>query len=917
MPLRRAASLVLVLAAACHPSVRGRCSSDTDCRAGSSCSPDGLCVNLPRPSVQVIVAEGSILAPSAPRVMVHVTASPQLTLSALSVAVTTGRTVASGTLAVAAQGDNNLTLTHFEPDAVGQVNVTATLTFSAPGGAADSVSSDPGVAVIDSQAPAINVFIPVTSDMVNGWVPRTGGTLEVQAQVDDGAGSGPASATLTLDHCPSAVPCSYAGTLLAPPSAGAATFSFAVPRAVQAAGSEAKVTGVIVAQDEVQNSTRKAVSLQIDDAPPSIAPVALVSAGVAGEDGHSWFPGGASASPVEIAVAATDHGAGLLDVVLHLDPADVTAGTADPAPVLNADGAFHFRLPASAVIGREGPLRFSLTARDALHNTAALPESPATSVFIDDVPPVVTMASVNYASTMPPQADVCSTDANVLCGRTSTGGAADHLLRDDIATVTFDAYDCGAGLPMSGGAGVNGVNATPASSSGAPCTGSANPVHHFSVQLDLSTQTPGAPDANGSEKLPLDSDALDLLAHRTDNRSGVANISIVRWRSQLVLGVAPTGSPALLPGGSPRQVVIGTNGTPNLFILDPQGAQVQAATVGRISSDVAVDKAGVVYAVGIDSASSASTLSMFDSANPPPSPISPCPIADATIGVPPALAGFPDSPLAVLAATNTSGLHNVYVFRKGNCTPVDSELLTIDAQTAFTGASADADALFFAHSAGFSSIHFDPAGMNFVQSSAASYNVSSGQTAGARGGPAIGVSPENPYFAGTDRKVHKTQAAVCTGQQPCWQNQVLSAATAATLNGTPVFDSQATYVADSNGAVYAFAQSTGLLLGTSAPTTGTTAIAVSSPVLVGTGQALVVQRDATVRLLTPGTSTAVTLLQMKTPAGAAAAYAATGPPPTPVVDARGTGGVAYVPDGNGFVWAVQLDQAPVAASATT
>ena len=927
MPLRRAALVLLSLAAACHPAVRGRCVSDTDCRAGSACSSEGLCVNLDRPTVQVVVPAQTTLSPSAPRVLVHVEASPQVTLGALAVVVASGRTLATGSLATATAGDNTVTLAHLEPNAVGQVAVTATLQFSAPGGPPDTVGSDPAVAFFDSQAPSVNVFVPATSDTVNGWVPRTTGTLEVRAQVDDGAGSGPASATLQLDKCPPSKPCSYAGAIVSRPSASAALFSFAVPREVQAAGKEAPVTGVIVALDVAQNAASRTVSLQIDDAPPALGPVTVLSASVKGEDGHGWFSGGASAAPVEISLVATDAGAGLLDLALHLEPADVSAGTPDPAPQRNADGSFHFLLPAAAVSGREGALRFTVTARDALLNTAVL-AAPA-AVFVDDDPPMVRNVAVNYATALPALASVCAPSATVMCGRVSVaGGPPDHLLRDDVATVTFDAQDCGAGLPAAGSAALNGLAAAVA----APPTASAtcpnsNPVHHYAVQLDLSTQSPGAPDLGGNEKLPLDGSALDLLGHRTDNRDVAALLSIVRWRSRLIDGVSPAGSPALLVGASPRPVVVGNSaaaGT-NLFILDAKGATQQAVTVGLITSDVAVDKAGVVYAAGgipgKQGVADSSQVSLFDSNNPAAFTSS-CPVANAAVSAPLVLAGTADAPLAVLVAS-PSQTDNVFVFQKGGCTPADHEPLLLDGQTSFSGITAEGSTVFFAHGAGFTSSAF--ANMMFDQVTPTSYAgtaITGGKNPAATAGPAIsGASPsDGPLFAGSDKAVHKAKFnPSCTGTAAaCWEPTVNTGTAAANLVATtPVFDANGIYAADSSGTVYAFSAATDKAapLGRVAATTAQT---VSTPVLVGNSQALVVQRDATVRLLSPLASTGATLLQMTKPnVGTAAAYPpGPAPVPTPVVDARGTGGVAYIPDGNGWVWAVQLDQAPVAASAT-
>ena len=921
MLLRRAAPLLLALAAACHPGVRGRCASDTDCRAGSSCSPDGLCVNLLRPIVQVVLPAGTVLAPSAADVLVRVTASPQLSLGPLSVAVTAGRSLATGSIDAPVVGNNHVTLTHFEPGAVGQVAVTATLDFTPPGGAADEVSSDAAVAAIDTQPPAVSVFVPATADMVNGWVPRTTGTLEVRAQVDDGAGSGAASATLTLDRCPASAPCSYAGALLSRPSAGAATFSFVVPRAVQAPGSEARVTGAVVGLDRLQNAGRKAVSLQIDDAPPALGAVTLVSTGTSGEDGRSWFKGGPGALPVEVSVAASDSGAGLLDVVLHLNQADVASGTPDPDPMANPDGTVHFRLPASAVTGREGALRFTVVARDALHNTAALPETkPGNQVWIDDVFPTVTNLNVNYASAMPPTSEVCA--IGTTCGR---GSPPDHFLRDDVATITFDAYDCGVGLSAATGATINGLDAT-AAGTGASSCGNGNPVHHYTLQLDLAAQKPGAPDINGSETLALTASAADLLAHRFDNANGSAQISIVRWRSLLASTVGPAGSPALLPGppasSLPRQIVVSNTATAgnNLFILDPKGG-VTPLSVARITSDVAVDKASVLYAVGIDPSTSATKVSIYDTVNPPV-PFMACDIPDAMIGAPPVLAGTPDAPLAVLAATTFTGVHNVFVFTKGKgCTPVDQDLLANVTQNTFSGVSANVNKLFFSDNAAFFSVVFSG---TFDQPNAVSYDGPGGNPT-AIGAPAISFAPgtavENPIFAATDRKVRDTHLVTspCSTVSPCWRNLWPSGAAAGNLNGTPVFDGSSVYVTDSKGIVYAFSLGQGLPQGQVAPvTTAASGIAVSSPVLVGSSQALVVQHDGLVRLLSPTLSAGVTLLQLRTLAGAPVVYPSTSPsiPPTPVVDVRGTGGIAYIPDGAGSVWAVQLDQAPVAASAT-
>ena len=60
--------------------------------------------------------------------------------------------------------------------------------------------------------------------------------------------------------------------------------------------------------------------------------------------------------------------------------------------------------------------------------------------YVDDQPPTATAPVIAYSSASP--SGVCSSDSAVTCGR--QGGT--HLLRDDSASVSFDVYDCGAGV---------------------------------------------------------------------------------------------------------------------------------------------------------------------------------------------------------------------------------------------------------------------------------------------------------------------------------------------------------------------------------------------------------------------------------------------------------------------------------------
>jgi hypothetical protein len=120
----------------------------------------------------------------------------------------------------------------------------------------------------------------------------------------------------------------------------------------------------------------------------------------------------------------------------------------------------------------------------------------------------------------------------------------------------------------------------------------------------------------------------------------------------------------------------------------------------------------------------------------------------------------------------------------------------------------------------------------------------------------------------------------------------------------------AVYAADDHAVIYAFPRASG---GPSwsknfanpplpspwppAPTNPT----ASAPVLLLGQTVLVVRSDGVVALAS--SSGIAPLLQT----------ALTAPPVAPAVDVHGSGAVAYVPDGAGWVWALQLAVAPLAA----
>src|SRR5205814_9990370 len=106
-----------------------------------------------------------------------------------------------------AAGDLMVTLGSFEPNVAGTVSVSAYVSYDPASGGAQIARSAVVLAMLDDQPPGLTLFFPPPADTVQGWIPRTPGTVEVDAHVDDLQGSGPGSATLTFDVCPAAAPC--------------------------------------------------------------------------------------------------------------------------------------------------------------------------------------------------------------------------------------------------------------------------------------------------------------------------------------------------------------------------------------------------------------------------------------------------------------------------------------------------------------------------------------------------------------------------------------------------------------------------------------------------------------------------------------------------------------------------------------
>ncbi|HUJ29499.1 MAG TPA: hypothetical protein VLW85_25940 [Myxococcales bacterium] len=894
--------LLLVLAVvACEPSVNGRCTQNSDCdtaagvfcddktniciAASGTCNPAcsagqlcsaGVCSDL-KPVVTVAIDSSAVISPASPDVTVNVQASASIALQGLSVEVdAAGTKVASGSIDVARSGDNTVTLTDFQSGAVGAVSVTATLQF----GDGESVRSVAVPASIDAAAPS--VMLALSTD---GWVLRTGPPITITATADDGSGSGAQSATLSFDNCGSCH--DIAGQL------SGNAFTFQVSPTVQAKGSEDAIPFTVTVLDRAGNAGTAQGSLQIDDAAPAIGAFStmvngVLVAGVTGEDGtRPWFPGGSGAEPVEIVVPVSDAGSGFATMTLLINSNDVPSDTPlSPEGNAPGDGTVHFLLPAPA-FDHEGQLRFTLTAKDALQNTS----TRSGVIYVDAVPPTVTSPAVDYADATP--AGVCDTESSSFnCGRR----AGTALLRDDSATVSFTVIDCGSGVPSSLsriGAAVGTTVKTVTfigRTAGTCANGSPNMVHQYSFTINAGQDVGSvSADDSGSASVALVGSAPDRTGNGGEGNSA-ALISLWRWKRKL--GNNITASPALLPGasaGAARSVAAGTDATSgdNGFVIAPDGSQAQHVTLfGQATAgDVVVSASGNLYVTN-----GADRLGIFAGGNDK------CGSAAATFGAPPVLATVGGKDTAYLLSTAAgSGNFVTYTWDGSNCIP-GFATLTVPGGGGFTGASFANGLLYGSHAQGFSSY-------DLTQSNK-QVNYSGSGTPPAAAPPSI--SGNDAFFASDDASalLHRTKQGACfLVLGTCWNDDgtAFGAANAA-LPYTPVFDADNLWNADGAGVVYQWPLAGG------SPQPKQLTGAPSAPVLLQDGSAIVVQKDGPVVIIPAAMSTPAKLINLG---------ASSSTPLAPVVDARGSFGVAYVAAPSGWLYALQTPVPPAAATATT
>jgi hypothetical protein len=340
-----------------------------------------------------------------------------------------------------------------------------------------------------------------------------------------------------------------------------------------------------------------------------------------------------------------------------------------------------------------------------------------------------------------------------------------------------------------------------------------------------------------------------------------------------------------------------------------------------VSGDVAVGPvSGNLYVVSPPAASCSGGCTAAFNIIPQPSGSTatpePCSVPNVSFGQPPAILSSPETAVAVSAAHNGLTTNDLYFFTEAGtgctgstpcCTSTGN---SVAANTDYNGVTATSMSIFLGGSQGFTSVDYTGTTLS---------NTRSFRTAvTAVAPPSLPLSPLSPIFgtAATDQKVRRTVPSTACLLTPCWDvdGPFTPASADWGLPYTPVFDTNVIYTADDHGKVYAFSRTSGgVALWTQdfrtwtppSPWPSNSAATVSAPVLLQGGSVLVVRNDGVVALAS--STGIVPLLNTAAPV--------TGAPVSPAIETRSTGGVAYVSDGAGWVWALQIPSAPLAASA--
>jgi hypothetical protein len=521
--------------------------------------------------------------------------------------------------------------------------------------------------------------------------------------------------------------------------------------------------------------------------------------------------------------------------------------------------------------------------------------------------------------------------------------------------------------------------------------GSTNLRYHFAVQIDLGKYAPLlTADASGKSEARAITVGYDQLGGQgfngddsTPAGTGGAPIEISRVRWKAALAGRATGDPALIPldasavAETPRNLVVAVEGqTPltsnassGLEVFDSTGAVVSQIALtsdgthfDHATGTVAVGHTGSLWIAGTPNSCSTALnctsnlwlVRLAQNASGQTSPILSDCVVSGAVGSLAVRNGIEGGIVeTVLASIGTAGTQaqsaaafSASIFNGAlRCNQTDTTFRVGFATT--TGISVANSNVFVSGQSGFYSLPVNGTGNFALATSQTPFTDSSGNALFALpAAPALLLTGTviSPYFGAVDSLATPSQQRLreATLSGATWVPAAAPWSNVAVSNPvlhTPVFDTQWLYTTDTRGVLQLSSLGVGnndkVVTITSSPvsTSGGSSLLVSAPVLIKgntTGSsALTVQANGIVNLvsLVPANGGGSPKLTATSQATVGAFTSATLAPPAPVLDARGTGSVAYVIDGGNCsatatcgtaaVWALQLGKAPVAASAST
>ena len=454
-----------------------------------------------------------------------------------------------------------------------------TFNFVAKDNVLNQGTSPPQSVTVDYQAPAIGAVTvtdnPAAGD--NGYYAASGGiTVPVSVPVDDGAGSGVASATLTVN-----------GQTVLPTGSSSVgtvkTFVFAVPAMLQTPGSEAPLSFKVNATDNAGNAVTQtaSASLKIDAAGPVVHSVATNTVADAVVTSIPWFNQSGSGD-IDVKANITDLGSGVNLSSLKLVVQGTSTRVDRPGMVMRDAGTdnYHFQILRSGGpvgLGQQGPVTYQVIALDNLGHPQKADVAGSTSsvstLGIDGLAPTIT-----FTPTYPASGTGCG--LGVVCGH---DGSHFWRLGDDGSALSFTAADPGGSGPNLASA------ATCTIAGGTPCIVSyPGASYSFTINpsklLLTSTGNAGNTDSQGEGTVAVTVTAKDAVGNQASNGPVNVKVTRLRWVKQFASVTNIRGSPVVTPpigsGASAKSLILlaGTNTAADpIFALDKTGAVVSSA----------------------------------------------------------------------------------------------------------------------------------------------------------------------------------------------------------------------------------------------------------------------------------------------------------------------------------------------------